>query len=155
MLIFAYPKECDDVDASGEWFAVGTDPDELHAEIVKTLDSGEYEIDESDPEIKDINDLTIDDLCEIIDQEGDNEDAFIAWLNYRRSFEYVKNNFEEAYIGEFKNTEDFAREEIENIYDTPDFIKCYIDWDNVSRDLNMDYDYVDAPGGGIYVFRCL
>ncbi|MDD5049121.1 MAG: antirestriction protein ArdA [Methanoregulaceae archaeon] len=140
----------------GEWFDVGNDPDELHTEIEEFFETDDYTIDDSSPELENIRDYTLGDLCEIASLvDMTNEDAFIAWLNYNGDIEYVKSHFDEAYYGSYNDEEDFAREYVEGLYTIPDFIEIHIDWESVANDLAHDMDFVDAPGGGIYVFRCL
>ena len=139
-----------------DWIDVDEDPDELRAEIERVLETKDWYIEESSPEIEGVGSMELDDLCEIASLvDSTTEDAFCAWLNYNGDLEYVKNSFEEAYIGEFNDEEDFAYEEMHGMYDIPDFIEMYIDWESVARDLTHDVDVVDAHGGGIYVFRCL
>lgn len=140
------------------WFDVGTDADEMREEIDNDpeISSTEWTIDESSPEIDGVGSMSLEDLCEIAEiVDSSNEDAFCAWLNCIGVLDYVKNHFDEAYHGEYSNEEDFAREYLTGIYAIPSFIEVHIDWESVARDLGIHHDYVDAPGGGIYVFRCL
>lgn len=154
MQVYIIPKNGEEED--GMWFDVTTDADEMTEEVNETLGTEEWDIGETDPEIKESTIGDLEELCELADIIGDNdEDAFIAWLNYNGDIEHVKKYFEDAYCGEFRNAEDFAREEITSIYNIDPRIECYIDWESLGEDLGIDYDYVDAQGGGIYVFRQL
>jgi len=141
-------------DDSG-WFDLGTDPDELEKEISDHFGTDDWEIDDSDPQIDNIHRLTLEELCEIAEiVDSSNEDAFVAWLNYRDDFDYVKNRFDEAYRGYYDTPNAFAEEYIKGMYYIPDFILIYIDWERVASDLEIDLDFVDADPG-IYVFEQL
>jgi antirestriction protein len=141
---------------NSDWVDVDEDPDELRAEIERVLETKEWYIEESSPEIEGVGSMELDDLCDIASiVDSTTEDAFCAWLNYNKDLEYVKNHFDEAYYGNYHDEEDFAREYVEELYTIPDFIEIHIDWESVANDLAHDMDFVEAPGGGIYVFRCL
>lgn len=46
---------------------------------------------------------------------------------------------EEAYQGEYANWGEFAEEIFAEVYDIPDHLINYIDWEKVGRDLGHDY----------------
>ena len=82
----------------------------------------------------------------------------------------ILSDFDDAYCGEW----DSFREYAENVAEecgylstpaehahhwagqaVPNPLLSYIDWDAWARDLSYDYHTAPAPGGGVYVFRCV
>ena len=47
--------------------------------------------------------------------------------------------------------EDYAREYVEDCYNIPDSILCYIDWESFSNDLKQDFQTVEYNGCTYYV----
>lgn len=72
--------------------------------------------------------------------------------------EYGLESFEEAYAGEWEDTEEFAGQLSDDLLGLPENHPGYryFDLDAFTRDLFMgDYTAHAAEGGGVYVFRSL
>jgi antirestriction protein len=91
-------------------------------------------------------------------------DALLAWV---RSGDYIAEgtgslpslpDFEERYAGEWDSFREYAEnlaDDIGLLSGVPDELAAYFDWSAWTRDLAYDYTTEPAPGGGVYVFRCL
>lgn len=96
-------------------------------------------------------------IFEVIEAFGnmdeDQKEPFLIWCNngHRKLSEEditdLINAFEADYIGEYKDEEDFAYEQVEEM-DLPDFAKRYFDYEAYARDLFLG-DYWSDGG---YVF---
>ena len=91
-----------------------------------------------------IGTLTImnkEEIKETIEELKENypEDAIEAYTELFGK-EYI-DNFEESYVGEFGNDEDFVRDLLESNGDIPRDLPNYvhIDWETTARDIMMDY----------------
>lgn len=100
---------------------------------------------------------------EIYEEVGsDMWQALCAWV---RSGSYVAeghtdfpviSDFEEAYAGEWSSFQEYAEglaEDIGLLTDVPEDLQMYFSLERWSSDLAYDYTTVDAPTGGVYVFR--
>ena len=65
--------------------------------------------------------------------------------------------FEEAYCGEWSSFLDYAENLFEEsyMYEVPDNIRSYIDYEKFSRDLINDYFYGQSENYNVHVFRCI
>jgi antirestriction protein len=94
----------------------------------------------------------IDDLAELgrcIEEHGE---AFAAYAG-NIGGDADEAGFEEAYCGEWDSEEAYAEDTMDDLYDIPDHLVMYIDWEAVARDWFCgDYYSIDG-GAGIYVFR--
>lgn len=90
-------------------------------------------------------------LAEMIKEHGE------AWASYAGyvGIEYAtKENFEEAYQGEWDSEEDFAENLAHETMEIPKHLEFYIDYEKFARDLFInDYFSSEADNGGVYVFR--
>lgn len=80
------------------------------------------------------------DIYEIVDH--DNREMILAYLDCVGLYGSVScliEQAEEAYQGEYTNWEEFAEETFTDIYDIPQHLINYIDWEKVGRDLSFDY----------------
>jgi len=79
------------------------------------------------------------------------EEAVNAYIDILGGEEYI-DNFEDAYLGEWADDEDFVKDLIEDTgelpKDFPDYI--HIDWERTAKDVMMDYS--ESNG---YYFRNL
>ncbi|MEZ2189413.1 antirestriction protein ArdA [Corynebacterium sp. CCM 9204] len=66
------------------------------------------------------------------------------------------SQFEDAYQGQWDSFDDYATQLAEDIAltdDWPEEAQRYFNWEAWSRDLAFDYTVIDAPDGGVFVFR--
>ena len=83
------------------------------------------------------------------------QEAFFVWCNYKsRDFsnedaDDLVRDFQNAFLGEYEDEEDFAYEYVEECYELPEFAKTYFDYEKFARDLFM-CDYWMDEG---FVFR--
>jgi len=78
---------------------------------------------------------------------GPDEAAVVAYINWRGSFS--QSDFEDSYQGEYEDEESFAESIVDDLYNIPDSLQGYIDYEKFARDLFMgDYYYEDG-----HVFR--
>lgn len=65
-------------------------------------------------------------------------------------------DFEEAFCGEWGSFRDYALDLADGIgllRDVPEEISRHFGWDSWINDQEADYSVIDAPTGGVYVFR--
>ena len=69
----------------------------------------------------------------------------------------IVDDFEESYCGEWNSFKDYAIEQFDDVYafNLCDYIRSYIDYDKVARDLQIDYFYETSESGTVYVYRHL
>lgn len=79
------------------------------------------------------------------------QDAFSVWLDYEsRDLSKVDaddlvKKFNDEYIGQYDEEEDYAREVIEQCYELSDFVLNYFDYAAYARDLfNGSYKFLDS-----------
>lgn len=63
----------------------------------------------------------------------------------------VIEDYEEAYVGEFRSRADFAEETMCGVIEIPEHLQYYIDWEKMGRDMVLD-GYYETRG---YYFRAL
>ncbi|MCD0172532.1 antirestriction protein ArdA [Micrococcus luteus] len=89
--------------------------------------------------------------------------ALLAWVD---SGAWVEDGdglpdpaaFQERYCGAWDSFEEYAQELAEEtglMEGWSETARSYFDWPRWARDLRYDYTVVDAPAGGVYVFRDL
>lgn len=89
--------------------------------------------------------------------------ALLAWVD---SGAWVEDGdglpdpaaFQERYCGAWDSFEEYAQELAEEtglMEGWSETARSYFDWSRWARDLRYDYTVVDAPAGGVYVFRDL
>ena len=87
-------------------------------------------------------------VAEIVEEHGFNKiNAFLEIY----SIEDL-DNFEESYNGEWSSFQDYAEDFFDSCYEVPENISNYIDYEAFARDLSYDYNEVDNPSGGVFVF---
>ena len=99
-----------------------------------------------------------------IESDGHDPDVVALWAAHegRGVTEWDKStreDFEEAYVGEFASEEEYAgalADDLGVFDNVNDSFRAYFDFEQFARDLFMsDMHSTDAPGGGIYVFRVI
>jgi len=99
------------------------------------------------------------------------ESGPLSYIPLQAAIGYAENNghelsailvgetdLEEAWNGEWRDRTEFAEnlaEDLGLIDRDARWPNTHIDWEAAAEDLFMDYFEVEAPGGGIYVFRNL
>lgn len=103
-------------------------------------------------------------LVERINQVDEHlRDAFRAWVLDGAVVEDAEGlpttyDFEERYTGEWDSFYEYAHQladEVGLLNGVDEEIARYFNWDAWTNDLAYDYSVVDAPCGGVYVFRNL
>lgn len=146
----------------GKWFDLSdfADKDEF-IEACK-----EYHKDEDDPELmfQDYENIPEELVSEswlsenffelrdkVEEMDSTMQEAFSAWLDYEsRNLSKVDaddlvKKFNNEYIGQYGEEEDYAREVIEQCYELSDFVKNYFNYESFARDLfNDGYKFIDG-----------
>jgi antirestriction protein len=99
-------------------------------------------------------------VIQAIEADGADVGAVGAYVdNIRATFETwddLKDDFEEAYAGEWSSEQDFAQnlaEDLGAIDQNATWPNDCIDWERATRELFTDYWSAEAPGGMVWVFR--
>jgi len=84
--------------------------------------------------------------------------AVWAYWEYRGNYPDVLDDFPESWAGEWDYAADYAAESVESSGDierVPNYLRRYIDYDALARDMELNGDITChmAPGGGVWVFR--
>jgi antirestriction protein len=82
---------------------------------------------------------------------------FSAWVELYNYVGFDFDDFQNQYVGEYKDEEDYAYQFAEDTgltdkLDEAGFSTSYVDWEAYASDLFMEMDSAPMPGGGIYVF---
>ena len=95
-------------------------------------------------------------LRDAVEDLSDTEqEAFFVWCNYKshdlgeEDADDLVRDFQNAFLGEYEDEEDFAYEYVEECYELPEFAKTYFDYEKFARDLFM-CDYWMDEGQGEY-----
>lgn len=94
-----------------------------------------------------------------IDDAGVSVAAVAAWADNRgeKVEEWdrpTREAFEESFDGEWPSEKAFAEERFGEIYEVPEEIESYIDYEKVARDFFMGDNWsAENPSGGVFVFR--
>jgi antirestriction protein len=88
-------------------------------------------------------------LIDFINYNSEAE-AVLAYLEIIGDLDEVLKNFDEAYQGSHRSNKEFSMDFFENIYDIPDGLFPYIDWEMVCNNLMEDFDEMNG-----YYFRKL
>jgi len=75
-------------------------------------------------------------------------DAYEAYLDHINS-EATIEEFEEHYQGKWDSPSDFAEDLYLQLYQIPEYLQGFIDWQAVWRNLDTGGDYTDCDG---YIF---
>lgn len=85
------------------------------------------------------------------------EPAEAFWSEFGEDYdtpEAAADDFEERYHGTYGSGSEAAQEIFESLYEIPDHLEFYIDWDAVWRDLQFDYSTVGNENyGPLHLFR--
>jgi len=142
---------------NGEWIDAAQDVEDIEEEIKKMLkESGseEWEIHDSEGfgDI-DVHGMSLDEVSRLAKGIEEYGEAFAAFYMDSENIDTAETEFEDAYKGKYDSEEDFAYEFMNEVYEIPDFLKPYIDYEAVARDLMMDYWSAPAGNGKVYIFR--
>ena len=145
---------------TGEWVElINLDSDDLKAKIADVRSQSQnYPVRRW--EIGDYNGFygltppieTVLEVATLIEEHGE------AYALYAQNIgEDIADDFEESYCGEWDSFKDYAIEQFDDVYafNLCDYARSYIDYDKVTRDLNMDYFYETSQAGTVHVFRYL
>lgn len=94
-------------------------------------------------------------VAEKIEEMKDDAEAFVKWCDHLGADPCDKSDddFREAYRGHHSSEEEYAEELFREIYEIPDHLDSYIDWEKVARDMFIcDCFSIECDTGGIYVF---
>ncbi|MDV4011862.1 antirestriction protein [Elizabethkingia anophelis] len=100
-----------------------------------------------------ISDSIFEVLEALEDMDETRKEAFLIWCNngHRKlsegEIDDLISDFDDDYIGEYKDEEDFAYEQVEQM-DLPEFAKTYFDYEAYARDL-FSSDYW-SDGGHVF-----
>ena len=143
----------------GAWIDA-TDPDLLHDDIQEMLaqspepDAEEWAIHDFDfhgvhiGEHDDIERVAA--IGALIEEHGA---AFAAYADNVGIDYATADGFQDAYCGEWDSERHYAEESFDDLYDIPDHLASYIDYDAIARDWFMG-DFYSVDGDcGVFVFR--
>ena len=98
----------------------------------------------------------IDDVCELADAIEEHGELFAALYASLGGDDigYAKKVMTDGYLGEHKSLEDYAYSTCEECYsdslgNLPDFIKGWIDWEGVGRDMELSGDIFTIEHDGM------
>jgi antirestriction protein len=106
-------------------------------------DWGEYPVREHE----DIDELT--EIGRLIEEHGDAFAAYAANVGG----DATENDFQDAYCGEWDSEREYAENTMGDLYNIPDHLVYYIDYDAVARDWFCSDYYSIEGGAGVFVFR--
>lgn len=93
-------------------------------------------------------------LLEMLNELDDDEkELFCEWLESYGDENSTVEDFRDAYLGTYRDIEEFVREcgYGEELDKLPDWL--YIDWDKVENAVLMDCNYIDTKDGYLALFR--
>ena len=88
--------------------------------------------------------------------DGEMGEAFILFassvfgVHRDSSFEAVLSAFRDSYYGEYKDSEEWARNYLNETSDIPEFIKYYIDYEAYADASGMSF--IDNDNGNVFAF---
>lgn len=94
----------------------------------------------------------LDALCDFADAYSHHG---IAWVVYAEWVGYdsaTESHFRDTYHGTYGSQRDFAESLFTSLYEIPDELLQFIDWDAAGESLEHDY-YVEEYDGEVYVFN--
>ncbi len=93
---------------------------------------------------------------EFLSNAGDHppQEAFLAYIDHKMEWSIgsvgsAYTAFQAAYAGEHRDDEEFARDNLDSLYDIDSWVKDFIDYERMARSLMMDYEVLE----GMYYFR--
>lgn len=144
----------------GAWIDADQDADDIREEIAAMLDEShnqpaeDYAIHDYEnfggirlPEYEDID--TVSAIADAIKEHGEAFALVYADCNDVRS---AIDAIEDRYCGEWGSMEEYAEELYNESYDIPDYLKYYIDYEAVARDLRYEMNVYESSRGTVHVF---
>lgn len=85
---------------------------------------------------------------------GEHDGAWAAYVNHVGDHYATEDGFTDSYRGHYRSAEEYAEGLHEDAGTDLGSLANYIDWERYARDLEMggDYNFIDDPNGGVYVF---
>lgn len=145
----------------GRWIDATLDPDEIMEEVRAMLAESpepgaeEWAIHDTEgfagitiPESASFADVH--ELASNLEEHGE---AFALYVEDGHEWDDVQG-FEDAYAGTWDSEEAFAEGYYDGVWDIPEHLTYYIDWEKVARDLFIgDFWSERGPSGALHVFR--
>ena len=144
----------------GAWIKLDEYDEDTYAAKVKQVTHGAdepwvFDI-EGFPDNKEMSPTEAWQIHEKLNEVDDNEqDAYAAFVDDFGDWDV--SAFQDSYCGQWSTEEEYASDYLDSTgqLDGASFLAIYFDLEKFTRDLFMDYTSVKAPGGGIFVFRCI
>ena len=90
-------------------------------------------------------------LGALIEEHGE---AFAVFADHEGVEFATVERFEESYCGEWDSETDYAENLFHELYEVPDYLVGYVDYEKFARDLFIDSNYsATGPSGQLYVFN--
>jgi antirestriction protein len=86
-------------------------------------------------------------IAQGIEEHGEVFGAFVGDCGPFDADDDIKEKFNDANGGVYKDLEDFAYEYCESMGEVPQWLEHYIDYERMGRDFAMDYTVVDVSNG--------
>ncbi|ELS02724.1 antirestriction protein [Xenococcus sp. PCC 7305] len=99
---------------------------------------------------------SISQVLEIANLLSKHGEAYAIYAQYIGEDYAAEEGFEESYCGEWESFRDYADDLFDQLYlyELPDHLHFYIDYEAFARDLSMDYHHDQGSDGKIHIFRC-
>jgi antirestriction protein len=132
------------------------------AKVIEAWPSGEEwmiaDTEGFDGNIKEYSPLSlVVELAEILEDLGEEADAYLAWWSNQGGDMPSQSDFEDALVDKaesFKDwAEEFADEYLLDNENIPQEVKQYFDYEAYARDLEHVYTVLDLPDGNKAIFR--
>lgn len=140
----------------GRWIDATSDIQEEIQELLKETGGEEWAIHDYENfgglSISEYQDLeSVAQLGELIEEHGE---AFAVFADHEGVEFATVERFEDSYCGEWDSETDYAENLFDDLYEVPDYLVGYIDYEKYARDLFIDSNYsVRGESGQLYVFR--
>ncbi len=146
----------------GQWIEANQPAEAIQSEIQDMLDSSpvmgaeEWAIHDYEG-FKGLRLSEYEEIAKVSEIAGLIKEYGQAWALFAEyvSLEFAtKENYEEAYQGEWDSEEDFAEDLASETMEIPEHLRFYIDYEKFARDLFInDYFSADGEGCKVYVYR--
>ncbi|HOH54463.1 MAG TPA: antirestriction protein ArdA [Fervidobacterium sp.] len=145
----------------GAWMDAAQDVEDIEEEIKEMLkespmeNAEEWEIHDSEGFGNvDIQRMSLDEVTRLAKGIKEYGEAFTTFYEYTGDIDTAEKEFQDAYEGEYDSEEDFAYEFMNDVYEIPEFIAPYVDYEKLARDLMIsDFWSESTEKGRVYIFR--
>lgn len=89
-------------------------------------------------------------------EAAEDQDIFRAWVkanDKRNPSEIVLHEVSDSYQGQWNSLKDMTDDMFWECHEVPEHLTPYVDLDAWYRDVRHEYTAIEAPDGGVYVFR--